>query len=586
MVSKKSEAAASQQPNIIFITVDELRFPTVFPEGIHSADQFLSVFMPNLHKLWTRGAKFQNYYTASSACSPARGTIATGLYSQQTFMMITRASVRNPQSDRQPQPDLNPGFPTYGKLLREIGYDTPYVGKWHLSNCPANGNAPGAAEYLEPYGFEGLTIPDPLGLPGQGVGATPPAPADVSTVAPVSDAQTAALAVGWLQARVSSGSNKPFCLTVGFVNPHDKQFFWGGTEAHQFSAIYKELDEQPYAPYNTQVIEEADPAQAGYQMPANWETSEQLARGPKLHSVAKEVFDYITGGVWDEATFGAQPTPAAPGKHKAVAPFSYWTRSLDMYTGVMTEVDTQIGQLIENIPAELASNTVIVFTSDHGEYASSHGIQGKGFAVYEEGIRLPLVVTDLSGRYVHDERTPREQLASSVDLLPMLVSLGDGGASWMSSNPDYMQMYGSRANLFAILQDPKAPGRDHVVHATDELIPPNFNYEGAPEHVVGLRTPGGKLGLYRFWKPNTIDAVAEGQEVEYYDYSTEGGRQEVAISDPPPGLLPELVNDIIPNELRAPLPASYQQTQQSAIQAYIRYVDIANSASILTAIID
>ena len=43
-------------------------------------------------------------------------------------------------------------------------------------------------------------------------------------------------------------------------------------------------------------------------------------------------------------------------------------------------------------------NTVVVFTSDHGEYGGSHGLRGKGAGVYEEAIRVPLIVTDFSGR--------------------------------------------------------------------------------------------------------------------------------------------------------------------------------------------
>ncbi len=51
---------------------------------------------------------------------------------------------------------------------------------------------------------------------------------------------------------------------------------------------------------------------------------------------------------------------------------------------------------LESSP-EVAANTVIVFTSDHGEYGASHGLRGKGASAYEEGIRVPLLVKDPRG---------------------------------------------------------------------------------------------------------------------------------------------------------------------------------------------
>src|SRR3954463_15437186 len=116
------------QPNILFVLVDELRFPSVFPAGIDNAGDFLKKFMPNVHSLWERGVKFSRHYTAASACTPARGVLLTGLYSQQTWVCVT---LTNTPNTRTPTPILNPAFPTYGKLLRDAGYQTPYIGKWH-----------------------------------------------------------------------------------------------------------------------------------------------------------------------------------------------------------------------------------------------------------------------------------------------------------------------------------------------------------------------------------------------------------------------------------------------------------------------
>ncbi len=117
------------RPNIVFILVDEMRFPSVFPAGVDTPAEFLRRFMPNVFSLWQHGVKFEGYYSSGNACSPARATIATGLYPHQQWLLATRTSSSGPA--------LQPGFPTYGKLLRQFGYQTPYFGKWHLSTPPA-----------------------------------------------------------------------------------------------------------------------------------------------------------------------------------------------------------------------------------------------------------------------------------------------------------------------------------------------------------------------------------------------------------------------------------------------------------------
>src|SRR5205809_665679 len=83
---------------------------------------------------------------AGTDCSAARGTFVTGLYAHQTNLMIVRGTGIAGQTKVEPPP-LDPIFPTYGKLLRERGYDTPYIGKWHLSDVPATD----PISYLQDY---------------------------------------------------------------------------------------------------------------------------------------------------------------------------------------------------------------------------------------------------------------------------------------------------------------------------------------------------------------------------------------------------------------------------------------------------
>jgi len=135
---------------------------------------------------------------------PGRGTFVTGLYAYQTNLFLTRESTSNPYDTKQPQPRLQPEFETYGKLLFEAGYDTPYIGKWHLSDSPESPTSPGADNYLNEYGFKGLTIPDPLGTPAQGLGLTKPQYQGAPPLA--GDPEIAAQAVNWLFARAQNNT--------------------------------------------------------------------------------------------------------------------------------------------------------------------------------------------------------------------------------------------------------------------------------------------------------------------------------------------------------------------------------------------
>src|SRR5689334_8679311 len=275
------------KPNILFILVDELRFPSVFPAGVNNVDAFLSRFMPNVHSLWQQGVKFGSHYTAATACSPARGVLISGLYSQQSWLLQTikgtGLGVRG-----SPTPPLNPAFPTYGKLLRTAGYTTPYIGKWHVSipqkNPPPSFEDPSSDPRLyEQYGFDGRTYPDPDGANLQGTVG------DHTSDPPyLNDQDIANQAVPYLNAR--RPGDPPWCLTVSFVNPHDQQFFWAGTEFQTYNDLFPSplapiltySTSPPIVPWDADPLK--DPPQLGYPtLPPNWESPASLqANKPSL----------------------------------------------------------------------------------------------------------------------------------------------------------------------------------------------------------------------------------------------------------------------------------------------------------------
>lgn len=571
-ISRMSQAgrqASYQQPNIVFIVVDELRLPTVFPAGISTRDEFLATFMPNLHELWSNGVKFEGHYTSGTACSPGRAAFVSGLYPHQNWCLQTRkgAGGLGPNA-----PSMKTAFPTYGKVLRDAGYDTPYVGKWHLSDAPASPTAEGASSYLQDYGFQGFTMPDVVGGNGDGY---------------FYDKQIAKTATDWLKRR--RAADGPFCLTASFVNPHDKEYFWAGTEATRYDALFADAGQTPSTVY-TEVPTQDSPDTYGYPtLPPNWESGATLAANkPPTQTFVRDFSGLIWGGVSDDPAqddfslelYGSQPAPGqAPPYYVGLAPYSYWSKALDSYTQVMGEVDRHIGSVVAAVPEDLRSNTVFIMTSDHGEYAGAHGlVSNKACSVYEEAFNVPLIVSDPTGRFTGRTDIPRRQLTASVDLLPLMANLAYGGAGWMTG--DLATIYAERLDLAPLLVDPGAAGRDHLVISCDEVVPEFFNFNDSQRHVLGVRTPNAKLGYYANWDTGTANIDPSSVVIEYYDYDAAGNTLEMdnlGVTPDSTALAELLINQYLPQQMQQTLPGAMQAASTAARQEYIAYVAVLDA---------
>ena len=580
-------AVPGPQPNILFIIVDELRFPTVFPGNITTPADFLANFMPNVYtRIWQRGVKFGNHNTAANACTPSRGALHTGLYSQQNWLMSTILSTPYPSPPTRRQPVLNPAFPTYGKLLQTAGYRTPFIGKWHVS-VPSP-----STDTLANYGFDYYpTYYDPTGTNLQGTYGD-------ESRGYHNDAYSVKQAIDWLSNDRPSG--QPWCLTVSLVNPHDREFFPAGTEFQPVTDLFQNPQvnpaslnqmaqypgDGPVVPYDQNRLK--SPPSFGYPViPPNWEDQKTLlANKPSTQTFVRDFSAGIWGGATDDpsqgsATIVQYPNPnAITDLHLGVVnmPYSYWQRGLDSYTQVMQIVDGQIGKVLDtlhSLPQSVFENTVIVFTSDHGEYSGAHGMmQGKMGSVYEEAWHVPLVVVDPSGRYTGDIDTIRTGLTSHIDFTPMIASIGKlGTTNWMSG--DLATIYGGRHDMISMLKSAAAPGRDYVLYATDEIVPNYFNFNNAPTHVLGLRTKDTKLGVYAKWIPLTSRIIQPSIELEFYDLSTTRGQLELdntASSDSRvPDMVQQLLEDLVPNELQQPLPGILRLEQLGSRSVHLLF---------------
>jgi arylsulfatase A-like enzyme len=498
------EARPGRRPNILMILVDQLRGPQWF-----TAAPGMAALLPNIMRLRRGGISFERHYTASNDCTPARSTLLTGLYTHQTGCMITGGST------------LDPGFPTWGSMLREHDYSTWWFGKWHLTHRDNHWSLPLNAGALEPYGFSGGTYPSPDGGPGQGWRMDP---------------HVAGQFEEWF---AQASGEQPWCTTVSFVNPHD--IAWWHRWSERFPA-------EAHAPARVR------------RLPPNFETPELLEahNKPRLQRSLQATA---------AASFGPVPFTGPDAAAE-------WLPFMDLYIKLQQTVDGHVGRILRTLRSrpEVAANTVVLFTSDHGEYGASHGLRGKGGGAYEEAIRVPLVVKDLRGKLTAAPRRARTQLTSSVDVAPLLLTIAHGSQAWRE-DPHYAHLAG-RADLASMLADPSAPGRPHVLHTTDEIVT-EFATEAyaanAPLHVVALRTAMAKYATYSNWRPDGITQEPGAQERELYDYRTRAGRHELRNVAGASRLEPALhaaLERALHEELRGPLPGRLQPAHGRGFSDY------------------
>ena len=375
-------ARATRPLNILFIVTDQerARLPAALP-------------LPGHDRLKARATVFDNHFVHTAPCGPSRSTIYTGQHTQHTGVYL------NPNSA--PYPELPPEIPTIGHMLRQAGYRTAYKGKWHLTNEDRRYDArvhdyPNDADYLEKYGFSQFNFDgDKTGLTWEGFQR------DEATAA-----DAAAFLYDQAQADVGAGADaKPWFLAVNFVNPHDIMWFDATGRQEQTRVAPNFVSPLMGAPGHP--IYRKDWKQP---LPRSFH-ADDLSTKPMAHraELASMVFLY-----------GELPR----------SDVAAWERFQNYYFNCVIDMDRQLVLLLDALERSgQADNTIIIYTSDHGERAGAHGMRQKGSTVYDEDLRVPLYIAhpDVAG----GRTVPN--LASTVDLAPTILSMAGVSADRIRS---------------------------------------------------------------------------------------------------------------------------------------------------------
>ena len=148
----------TEKPNIIFLLADDLGWTGL---NCFGSDLYET---PNLDRLAETGMKFTNAYSACTVCSPSRASIMTGMYPARIQLTDFIAGQNRPYAKLNiPQwtTGLNHSYVTIAEALRDDGYQTAHVGKWHLHHAGRNENDYGPTK----HGFD-VDIAKPKGTRG------------------------------------------------------------------------------------------------------------------------------------------------------------------------------------------------------------------------------------------------------------------------------------------------------------------------------------------------------------------------------------------------------------------------------------
>ena len=385
--SKQKDHAPKKPMNIVYIMCDDHSYQTI------SAYDQRFIQTPNIDWIANHGVRFTNSFVANSLSGPSRACMLTGKHSHANGFTDNTTTFDGSQQ-------------TFPKLLRQAGYQTAMIGKWHLVS--------------EPTGFDYWDI-----LVGQGNYYNPEFVRNGERLKRqgYSTNLVTDLAINWMDS--IRDESKPFCLFIHHKAPHrtwmpdtcDLALYddvtyplpdtyydnYEGRKAAQVQKmnIMKDMD----IVYDLKMADKENTIHTNSGL-EEWGRRLYTDMSPEQKAAWDKYYDPIIEKFKKDKLSG-----------KALDEWKY-QRYMHDYLRVIHSVDRNVGRVLDYLRAHnLLENTMIVYTSDQGFYMGEHGWFDKRF-MYEESFRTPLLVYLPGGKH-----GDVDEMVQNIDYGPTILDL-------------------------------------------------------------------------------------------------------------------------------------------------------------------
>ena len=363
------ENRASRRLNLLFIMTDEQRWDALS----YSGNKFIAT--PNLDRLAREGTYFENMYSSCPVCCPARAVILTGksietvgIRSNEDFYWTTHAGQ---------------DVPTFDNLLTRAGYYTEYWGKWHVPY-----------KYAATYDNK-VRPTTSAGVADQNIESHP-------------DSIKAWLDKRGIRKNVAGPGEeldefgrpyRPIKLDLDFVPVQTKKGKQSKGQGDQYGCLLTPADATTTAMTASETLAALEHVHKTGR-PFSITCSMEPPHPPVL----------VPEPFYSQFPAANLPVPDSLNDPMSDAPAHYRARALEpqqqrlyrnpqniremkqIYYGMVADTDLWVGRLLNRLEElGMAQNTLVVFTSDHGEMLGDHGLIAK-FVFYEGSVHIPLIL--------------------------------------------------------------------------------------------------------------------------------------------------------------------------------------------------